>query len=142
MKVSRFRGFDLALMTRDEHCPPHLHVKSPDWEARFKFSFWHNNVCLYDVQPVSAKPPSKVLENLRQHLREPLILQSARQKWWHVMNSICLDNLYWNFHLGEVVAPTKTNVGAVKIMSARYDGQRNITVLKLFGFVDDLEIEL
>lgn len=142
MKVSVYRGLELALMTRDEHCPPHLHVKASDWEARFKFSFWHNSVCLYDVKPASAKPSVKVLEGLRQHLLEPAILRSARQKWWSVMGSLCLDNLYWDPSLQEVVTPKSANAGAKKILSASYGSQGNITVLKLSNFVGDLEIEL
>ncbi|MFS8474063.1 DUF4160 domain-containing protein [Xanthomonas campestris pv. campestris] len=142
MKVSGYRGLELALMTRDEHCPPHLHVKASDWEVRFKFSFWHNRVCLYDVKPASAKPSVKVIEGLRQHLLQPPILLSARQKWWQVMGSLCLGNLYWDSGLGEVVTPKSANASAKKILSARYDGQQNITVLKLSNLVDDLEIEL
>jgi len=61
----------LAVLTRNERCPPHAHVGSTDWEARFEFSFWHNGVRLWDVVPLKNKPSVAVLEGLRQALKEP-----------------------------------------------------------------------
>jgi hypothetical protein len=49
MNVCRYKGFSLVVMLRDEHCPPHVHVDAGTWSARFRFSFWHNGVELWDV---------------------------------------------------------------------------------------------
>ena len=34
VKIIRYRNYTLAVLTRDEHCPPHAHVGSSEWEAR------------------------------------------------------------------------------------------------------------
>ena len=68
----------MAVLTRNEHCPPHVHVGSADWEARFEFSFWHNGVRLWDVVPVKNQPSVTVLEGLRQALKNDLKLRSAK----------------------------------------------------------------
>jgi hypothetical protein len=59
MKVCTHQGLQMAVLTRNEHCPPHVHVGSVDWEARFEFSFWHNGVRLWDVVPVKNKLVAK-----------------------------------------------------------------------------------
>jgi hypothetical protein len=45
----QLQGLAMVVMLRDEHCPPHVHVDGGRWSARFKFSFWHNGVELWDV---------------------------------------------------------------------------------------------
>ena len=52
MKVCIYNGLVIAILTRNEHCPPHVHVGPQEWDARFEFSFWHNGVRLWDVEPV------------------------------------------------------------------------------------------
>ena len=46
MKVCSHKGLVIAVLTRNEHCPPHVHVGAARWDARFLFSFWHNGVRL------------------------------------------------------------------------------------------------
>jgi Domain of unknown function (DUF4160) len=48
MKVGQYKGRRIAVLTRDEHCPPHVHLDGGDSSARFEFSFWHNG---YVVKP-------------------------------------------------------------------------------------------
>ncbi len=54
MKVFVYKGYAVVVMLRDEHCPPHVHVDGGRWSARFRFSFWHNGVELWDVVPMAA----------------------------------------------------------------------------------------
>ena len=82
LKVFSHKGLSVVIMLRDEHCPPHAHVDAGAWSARFKFSFWHNGVELWDVIPLSRRPPTGVLEGLRQSLRQPEHLRRARDLWW------------------------------------------------------------
>lgn len=90
MKVCTHRGLLMAVLTRNEHCPPHVHVGSSDWEARLEFSFWHNGVRLMDVVPSHRQPTVAVLEGLRQALKTPTHLRRARLCWWQAMQSVCL----------------------------------------------------
>ena len=71
MKVCTHMGLDIAVLTRNEHCPPHVHVGTDKWDARFQFSFWHNGVRLWDVTPAQNAPNATVLEDLRQVLKLP-----------------------------------------------------------------------
>lgn len=39
MKVGTYKGHVISVFLRDEHCPPHVHVRGKQWDARFRFSF-------------------------------------------------------------------------------------------------------
>lgn len=70
MKVCEHRGLVVAVLTRNEHCPPHVHVGTDDWDARFEFSFWHDGVRLWDVLPAQNMPSVALLQELRQALKQ------------------------------------------------------------------------
>ncbi|GLQ86500.1 hypothetical protein GCM10007898_00660 [Dyella flagellata] len=142
MKVCKHDGLVLAVLTRDEHCPPHVHVGPAEWSARFKFSFWHNSVCLWDVVPVRSKPSVKVLEGLRQALMKPAHLRKAREAWWSAIQTMCLEDLQWDVHLQEVVSSKARRAGAVNIQSASFDAVRYHAILRLKGQAESLEIGL
>ena len=128
-------------MTRDEHCPPHVHVGGDDWIARFKFSFWHDDVCLWDVTPAKNKPREALLENLRQTLLKPANLRKARELWWSTLRAVCLDHLMWQPDTQDVVSPNSAGRGARKIAKARFDVDEYKTVLELDGDAGNVEIE-
>jgi hypothetical protein len=75
MKVCSHKGLVIAVLTRNEYCPPHVHVGTAQWDARFLFSFWHNDVRLWDVTPAQNEPNTAVLEELRQALKQPVHLR-------------------------------------------------------------------
>ena len=132
----------MAVLTRNEHCPPHVHVGSSDWEARLEFSFWHDGVRLMDVVPVHRQPTVAVLEGLRQALRTPAHLRRARDCWWQSMQSVCLVNQLWDQEAREVVAAQDKRPGARAIQAAVFDAQRYRTMLQLKGASSPVEIEL
>ena len=141
VKVTQYRSYTLVVLTRNEHCPPHVHVGDADWEARFKFSFWHDTVCLWDVVPAKNSPKAAVLEQLRQALMKPANLRKARELWWQASRTLCLDNLMWDPGAQEVVGPRNATRGACKIVSARFDAADYRTLLRL-DTETDVEIEL
>ncbi|CRL50454.1 DUF4160 domain-containing protein [Pseudomonas sp. SIMBA_041] len=142
MNVCRFKDFSLVIMLRDQHCPPHVHVDAQTWSARFKFSFWHNGVELWDVVPHSQRPPSAVLEGLRQALRQPAHLQRARGLWWRKLCTACLDNQLWDWESNEVVVMKRLASTTYLIGSASYEPEVNKTLLSLTGAAEGVEIEL
>ncbi len=142
MKVCTHNGLDIAVLTRNEHCPPHVHVGMDKWEARFEFSFWHNGVRLWDVTPEQNEPSAPVLESLRLALKVPANLHRARVCWWESRQTLCLDNQWWDTVADEVVAPKDNRPQARKILSACFDKQAYKTVLQLAGETTLLEIEL
>ena len=132
----------MAVLTRNEHCPPHVHVGSTDWEARFEFSFWHNGVRLWDVVPVKNRPSITVLEGLRQALKKPQHLRLARSCWWQSFQAVCLVNQMWDVQTQEVVSPQEKRQGASLIHTAVFDALRYQTVLQLKGAKSPVEIQL
>ena len=140
MKVCSHKGLVIAVLTRNEHCPPHVHVGTAQWDARFLFSFWHNGVRLWDVTPAQNEPNVAVLEKLRQALKQPVNLRRARECWWRSQQTLCLENQQWAAE--EVVSPKDQRLGALVIQSARFDAQVYRTVLQLVGQSSPLEIEL
>lgn len=141
VKITRYRNYTLVVLTRNEHCPPHVHVGDADWEARFKFSFWHGTVCLWDVVPVQSAPKAALLERLRQALMKPANLRKARQAWWQSRQTACLNNLLWQPGTQEVVSPRDARRGARKIVSAVFESAGDKTVLRLED-ASVVEIEL
>jgi len=142
MKGCTHHGLVLAVLTRNEHCPPHAHVGSTDWEARFEFSFWHNGVRLWDVVPLKNKPSVAVLEGLRQALKEPENLRRARTCWWQSVQATCLVNQMWDARMLEVVSPDERRPGGLLIQTAVFDGPKYRTVLQLQGANSPVEIDL
>ncbi|MHC8341143.1 DUF4160 domain-containing protein [Pseudomonas sp. HLT2-19-2] len=129
-------------MLRGEHCPPHVHVDAGTWSARFKFSFWHSGVELWDVVPLSRRPPLAVLEGLRQTLRQSTYLRRARGIWWCKLKTACLDNQLWDWQANEVVVLKRMASTTYVIGSAYYEPEGNKTLLTLMGAPEGVEIEL
>ena len=142
MKVFTHLGLAVAVLTRNEHCPPHVHVGPPEWEARFEFSFWHNGARLLDVVPVRNKPNIKVLEGLRQAIMIPENLRRARECWWQSKQALCLVNQVWDEQRQEVASPAQKRQGARMIQTAVFDTQRYRTLLQLKGTPVPVEIDL
>ncbi len=142
MKVCSHKGLVIAVLTRNEHCPPHVHAGSIKWDARFLFSFWHNGVLLWDVTPMRNEPNALVLEGLRLVLKQPANLRRARALWWASRQTLCLENQLWDMAAEEVVSPKDRRPAALPIRSARFDAQGNRTILQFAGRTGPLEIEL
>ncbi|MFM2056001.1 MAG: hypothetical protein RLY71_386 [Pseudomonadota bacterium] len=142
MKVCSHKGLVIAVLTRNEHCPPHVHVGTAKWDARFQFSFWHDGVRLWDVTPAENEPNVTVLEGLRQVIRQPDNLRRARELWWLSRQTLCLENQRWDPGAAEVVGPRLARPGARQILSSRFDAAAYRTVLQLAGSSDPVEIEL
>jgi hypothetical protein len=142
MKVCTHKGLVIAVLTRGEHCPPHVHVGTPRWDARFQFSFWNNNVWLWDVTPEKTDPTVGLLEDLRQAIKEPKNLRCAREHWWNSRQTVCLNNQQWDGESQEVVSPKTKKKGAKSIISAHFDLPRYRTFIELTAPKSIVEIAL
>ena len=140
MKVFVYKGYAVVVMLRDEHCPPHVHVDGGRWSARFRFSFWHNGVELWDVVPHGRRPALAVLEGLRQALTQRVHL--ARRIWWSKLRTLCLEQQLWDWQANAVVERSSAGCRVYLIESAHYEEQRNLTRLTLVGAAQGVEIEL
>jgi hypothetical protein len=117
-------------------------VDAGTWSARFKFSFWHNSVELWDVVPHSRRPPVAVLEGLRHALGQPAHLRRARCIWWDKLHTVCLDHQIWDWQTSEVVVIKRVASTTCMIGSACYEPETNKTLLALMGVPEGVEIEL
>ena len=142
MRVCNHKGLTIAVLTRNEHCPPHVHVGNDEWDARFQFSFWHNGVRLWDVVPAKNEPCATVLEQLRRVIRRRDNLRKARECWWRSRQTLCLENRRWDMSTSEVVKPGAGHFEALSILSAHFDPGTYRTRLYLAGEIAPLEIEL
>ncbi|MDD5443435.1 MAG: DUF4160 domain-containing protein, partial [Pseudomonas fluorescens] len=132
----------IAVFFRDEHCPPHVHVKGKAWDARFRFSFLDGRVALWDVNPERCRPAGAILEGIRQALMQPHYLARARRIWWQKLQTVCLENHSWDWDADEVVPGLVIRRGVYVIANARHDvvGQR--TILNLVRAPGCVEIDL
>jgi hypothetical protein len=135
-------GLLIAVLTRNEHCPPHVHVGDGSWDARFEFSFWHNSVRLWDVSPVRKSPTESLLERLRNVVKQKPNLQRARELWWESRQTVCLENQMWDPIQEAVVSPKSKIRGAVAILKGEFNTDLNMTSLQLKGKNEPLEIQL
>lgn len=97
---------------------------------------------IWDVVPLSRRPPIAVLEGLRQSLKLPAHLLRARRIWWRKLQTACLDNQLWDWQTGEVVVVKRIVSTTNMIGSALYEPQTNRTRLSLIGAQECVEIEL
>ena len=142
MRICKHKGLTIAVLTRNEHCPPHVHVGNSEWDARFLFSFWHNGVRLWDVIPTQNEPCGAALEELRRLIRRRDVLRKARECWWRSRQTLCLENQQWDMNSAQVVSPRVQPNEALAILSADFDANAYRTRLRLAGEPAFLEIEL
>lgn len=142
MKVGAYKGYVISVLLRDEHCPPHVHVRGKEWDARFRFSFLDRRVELWDVDPERRRTPESILNGLSQALMQPHYLARARRIWWEKLQTVCLENHSWDWNADEVVPGLVIRPGVYVIANARHDvvGQR--TILNLVRAPGCVEIDL
>lgn len=85
-------GLYVELRTRDEHCPPHVHVENEEvlWEARLAFSFVSDEIRLMDVDPVEDAPTTRTIDRIKSAIA--VNLPTCRAAWWAMAGTCCLDN--------------------------------------------------
>ena len=85
-------GLHVELRTRDEHCPPHVHVENEEvpWEARLAFSFVSDVIRLMDVDPIGDAPGTRAIDRIKAAIVNNL--PKCRAEWWMKVGTCCLDN--------------------------------------------------
>ncbi|WDU62918.1 DUF4160 domain-containing protein [Pseudomonas poae] len=142
MKVGAYKGFVISVFLRDEHCPPHVHVRGKEWDARFRFSFLDGHVELWDVDPERRRPPTAVLEAIRGAIMQRHYLARARRIWWENLQTVCLDNHSWDWETAEVLPGLIIQRGVYVIARARHDVAGQKTILNLVRAPGFVEIDL
>ncbi|MBV4452790.1 MULTISPECIES: DUF4160 domain-containing protein [Pseudomonas] len=142
MKVGAYRGYVISVFLRDEHCPPHVHVRGRVWDARFRFSFLNGDVELWDVNPERSGPPTAVLKEIREVIMQRHYLVRARRIWWENLQTVCLENHSWDWEAGELVPGLVIRRGVYVIASARHDVVEQRTILSLIRAPDNVGINL
>lgn len=118
MLIGRFEGLGIEVLTRDEHCPPHVHVDGDSWQARFEFAYWHDDVTLYSLAG-KRLPSQRKIDNLCRMIEQPAVLRKARKAFWNAVHSVCLNNQRWDPLRNQVVDP-KSDFRLLKITRATF----------------------
>lgn len=128
-------GLYVELWTRDEHCPPHVHVEKEGvaWEARLAFSFIGNTVRLMDVDPIEDAPSTRMIDRIRTAIASNL--PKCRAEWWARVGTCCVDNRWMQVSRdGTVTVLARREVGAIQIDRAAYEpGARQVTLIMKDG---------
>lgn len=142
MKVGAYKGYVISVFLRDEHCPPHVHVRGNGWDARFRFSFLDGDVELWDVDPERKRPPTAVLREIGEAIRQRHYLARARRIWWENLQTVCLENHSWDWEASEVLPGLLIQRGVYVIARARHDVVGQKTILNLVRAPGFVEIDL
>ena len=118
-KVTSFRGIDIVIRTRDEHCEPHVHAfhTGQGWELRVFFSYVSDEII--GVELCHGKMPEQTLvqsgmNKVIDHLDEALEL------FWGAVRNVCLDNKHIVVEKGVARTAMPNARGAVLVKTARY----------------------
>jgi hypothetical protein len=123
-------GLHVELRTRDEHCPPHVHVENDEvpWEARLAFSFIGNTIRLMDVDPIEDAPNTRTIDRIKAAIVNNL--PNCRAEWWARVGTCCVDNRWTRVSPdGTVTVLAKREAGAAQIGRATYDPQADHVIL-------------
>ncbi|MFL1418824.1 DUF4160 domain-containing protein [Pseudomonas fildesensis] len=142
MRVGAYKGYVISVFLRDEHCPPHVHVRGKAWDARFRFSFLDGQVELWDVDPERRRPPTAVLEGIRKAIMQRHYLARARRIWWERLRTVCLENHSWDWEADEVLPGLIIQRGVYVIAHARHDVVGQKTILNLVRAPGFVEVDL
>jgi len=125
-------GLHVELRTRDEHCPPHVHVENEEvpWEARLAFSFVSDVIRLMDVDPIGDAPSTRAIDRIKVAISDNL--PTCRAEWWMKVGTCCLDNRWVRVSRDETLTVlTRREPGAAQLARATYEprtGQLNLTM--------------
>lgn len=117
-------GLFVERRTRDEHCPPHVHVENEavPWEARLAFSFIDNAARLMDVDPIEDAPSTRTIDRIKAAIGGNLA--KCRMEWWAKVGTCCIDNRWVRVSEGApVTVLVRREAAAVQIARAIYDPQ-------------------
>jgi hypothetical protein len=124
-------GLFVELWTRDEHCPPHIHVENEavPWEARLEFSFLTNAVRLMDIDPIAGAPTARTIDRIKAAIAANL--SRCRSEWWTRIGTCCLDNRWVRIaHDGRIALLAGRETGAAQIAAVAYDPETEQVTLR------------
>lgn len=119
-----------------------MHVRGKGWDARFRFSFLNGDVELWDVEPDRRRPPTAVLNEIREAMMQRHYLARARRMWWENLQTVCLENHSWDWDAGEVLPGLIIRPGVYVIANAWHDVIEQRTILNLVRAPDCVGINL
>jgi hypothetical protein len=125
-------GLHVELRTRDEHCPPHLHVENEEvpWEARLAFSFVSDVVRLMDIDPIEHAPGTRTIDRIKAAIAANL--PKCRAEWWAKVGTCCLDNRWVCVSQdGTVTVLARREKGAIQIGTVTYEPRTGAMMLTM-----------
>jgi hypothetical protein len=120
-KVTSFKGINVVVRTRDEHCEPHVHAyhAGQGWEIRVYFSYVSDRII--ELELIYGRVPG---QSVVQAIMDKVIdnLDKARELFWNAVQTVCLDNKYIVVVRGVAHSARQATAGAVLVTTASYLG--------------------
>jgi hypothetical protein len=120
----------VEMRTRDEHCPPHVHVENEEipWEARLGFSFVSDLVDLMDIDPIRGAPGTRTIDAIKSAIHANLPV--CRATWWITVGTCCLDNRWVHIsRSGTLTLLRGRTPDAIQIRTTAFDPQGAMVTL-------------
>lgn len=120
-KIADFDGITIRVLTRDEHCGPHVHAlhEGDGWELKIFFSYADDKIIEVELA-IGALPKQKVIQKCMDAVIDKLD-ECRKQYWEGVGKECCLVNQHVTIDQGGYVwdATAKTP-GAMLVNTAKY----------------------
>jgi hypothetical protein len=124
-RIAEFDGVSIRVLTRNEHCGPHVHVfhEGEAWELRIFFSFASDRILKVQLE-AGALPKRKVVQKCMDAVIDNLD-ECRRQFWEGVGLDCCLVNQHVVIDKdGYIWETTADAAGALRVSKARYLADR------------------
>ena len=123
-KIAEFDGIEVRVLTRDEHCEPHVHAfhEGKGWELKIYFSFVSDQIGKAELE-AGTRPKQKVVQKCMDSVFENL--DECRHQFWEATRHrdlhCCLGNQYVMIDQdGSACGATAQTPGAMRVNTAQY----------------------
>jgi len=123
-KIAAFDGVEVRVLTRNEHCEPHVHAyhEGDGWELKIFFSYVTDQIGGVQLE-AGTLPKRRVVQDCIDAVFDKL--DDCRAQFWEATESrdlyCCLKNQYVQITQNGFVVPAAPNVtGAMLVKTAKY----------------------
>lgn len=131
--IADFKGIKIRVLTRDEHCDPHVHAfhEAAGWEVKIFFSF--ASVKIGPVEPEAGKfPSSSVVQECMNSVTDKL--DECRRQFWDAVKKVCFENQFVSVDSKGILREAEAgSPGALKVSRAEYIASTGTVEFEIHG---------
>ena len=112
-------GAKVVMLTRDEHCPAHVHAmnSSRKWEIKVFFAYADNDPDHWTFEIIKGTPLAGQINDVIDAVEVNLNL--CRELWWKINSDVCLINKFVAISPFGILTKTSNGTG-IKVAAANY----------------------